>query len=124
MQAGEQTLCQLARSLNLRLRRRHPYQSQWAMVAERVATYSHGGDRSKGPIGPGANAAEAVMLLNVGERSVMRARKVRELCAPEHCATARSWCIAHLYKRAGGLLCLTGKERAHGPGIVAAFDSS
>jgi hypothetical protein len=45
------------------------------MVAAKLATFSHGGDRSKAPIG-GLTDAEAAKLLNVGERSVERARQV------------------------------------------------
>jgi N6-adenosine-specific RNA methylase IME4 len=68
--------------VSLNLRRRHLDESQRAMVAAKLATLKHGGDRSKSPIGdlPQAEAAE---LLNVGKRSVERAAEVRDHGAPE-----------------------------------------
>jgi ParB-like chromosome segregation protein Spo0J len=61
--------------LSINLHRRHLNASQRAMVAAKLATFTHGGDRSKAPIG-GLTDAEAAKLLNVGERSVERARQV------------------------------------------------
>jgi ParB-like chromosome segregation protein Spo0J len=61
--------------LSVNLHRRHLNTSQRAMVAAKLATFTHGGDRSKAPIG-GLTDAEAAKLLNVGERSVERARQV------------------------------------------------
>lgn len=57
------------------LTRRHLDTSQRAMVAAKLTTFSHGGDRSKGPNGT-LKIAEAAQQLNVGERSVKRARQV------------------------------------------------
>jgi hypothetical protein len=65
--------------ISLNLRRRHLNESQRAMVAAKLATLKLGDNQhSKGlPIGRGSE------LLNVGERSVARAREVREHGAPE-----------------------------------------
>jgi hypothetical protein len=61
------------------LARRHLDASQRAMAAARIANIKHGGDRRsddfKGPDGT-LNIPEAAEKLNVGERSVKRARKV------------------------------------------------
>jgi hypothetical protein len=66
--------------------RRHLKESQRAMVADKIRTLKHGGDRRsenfKGPIGllkdePGISLAEAAKLMSVSERSVKRARVVR-----------------------------------------------
>jgi ParB-like chromosome segregation protein Spo0J len=61
--------------LSVNLHRRHLNTSQRALVAAKLATFTHGGDRSKAPIG-GLTDAEVAKLLNVGERSVERARQV------------------------------------------------
>jgi len=61
--------------LSLNLHRRHLNTSQRAMVAAKLASFAHGGDRSKPPIG-GLTDAEVAKLLNVGLRSVERARQV------------------------------------------------
>ena len=61
--------------LSVNLHRRHLNTSQRAFVAVKLATFTHGGDRSKTPIG-GLTDAAAAKLLNVGERSVERARQV------------------------------------------------
>jgi ParB-like chromosome segregation protein Spo0J len=65
--------------ISLNLRRRHLNESQRAMVAAKLATLKLGDNQhSEGlPIGRGSE------LLNVGERSVARAREVREHGAPE-----------------------------------------
>ncbi len=65
--------------ISLNLRRRHFNESQRAMVAAKLVTLKLGDNQhSKGlPIGRGSE------LLNVGERSVARAREVREHGAPE-----------------------------------------
>lgn len=72
--------------MSLNLHRRHLSESQRAMVAAKLATMGHGGDRKgeefKSPIG-GLKQSEAADMLNVGERSVSRARKVQEHGAPE-----------------------------------------
>jgi N6-adenosine-specific RNA methylase IME4 len=65
--------------ISLNLRRRHLDESQRAMVAAKLATLKLGDNQhSEGlPIGRGSD------LLNVGERSVARAREVQEHGAPE-----------------------------------------
>jgi len=67
--------------VSLNLRRRHLDESQRAMVAAKLATFGHGGDRSKSPIGD-LTQAKAADLLNVGKRSVERAAEVRDHGAP------------------------------------------
>jgi ParB-like chromosome segregation protein Spo0J len=61
--------------LSVNLHRRHLNTSQRAMVAAKLATFTHGGDRSKAPNG-GLTDAAVAKLLSVGERSVERARQV------------------------------------------------
>ena len=61
--------------VSLNLRRRHLNESQRAMVADRLAGFSHGGDRSKGQICP-LSQTEAAKLLNVSTRSIKTARRV------------------------------------------------
>jgi N6-adenosine-specific RNA methylase IME4 len=68
--------------ISLNLRRRHLDESQRAMVAAKLATFEHGGDRSKSPIGD-LSQGRVAALLNVGKRSVERAADVREHGAPE-----------------------------------------
>jgi N6-adenosine-specific RNA methylase IME4/ParB-like chromosome segregation protein Spo0J len=65
--------------ISLNLKRRHLSESQRAMVAAKLATFRLGDNQhSEGlPIGRGSE------LLNVGERSVARAREVQEHGAPE-----------------------------------------
>jgi N6-adenosine-specific RNA methylase IME4 len=65
--------------VSLNLRRRHLNESQRAMVAAKLATLKLGDNQhSEGlPIGRGSE------LLNVGERTVARAREVQEFGAPE-----------------------------------------
>lgn len=70
--------------LSENLHRRHLNESQRAMVAARIATLRHGGDRrsTKAPIG-GLKQSDAASQLNVGERNVQRAREVIEKATPE-----------------------------------------
>ena len=67
------------------LHRRHLTESQRAMVAARLATLGHGGDRVSEQAAslPVATQAQAANLLNVGERSVRSAVAVRDNGAPE-----------------------------------------
>jgi hypothetical protein len=67
--------------VSLNLKRRHLSESQRAMVATKLATFGHGGDRSKSPSGD-LTQAKAADLLNVGKRSVERAAEVRDHGAP------------------------------------------
>ena len=64
------------------LKRRHLNESQRAMVAERLATMAQGARTDLSPIGE-KSQAQAAKLLNVGKRSVERAREVRDHGAPE-----------------------------------------
>lgn len=62
--------------------RRHLNESQRGMVAAKLATLRHGGDRSKAPIGA-LTQEKAAQALNVSERSVQRAVKIRDFGTPE-----------------------------------------
>jgi hypothetical protein len=66
--------------LSVNLHRRHLSVSQRAMVAAKLATFTHGGDRSKPPLG-GLTDAVVAKLLSVGMRSVERAREVLKKAA-------------------------------------------
>jgi ParB-like chromosome segregation protein Spo0J len=99
--------------LSVNLHRRHLNTSQRAMVAAKLATFTHGGDRSKAPIG-GLTDAEAAKLLNVGERSVERARQVLAkgdpslIDAVEQGETSVTGCCRYRNKRRHS----TGEEEA------------
>src|SRR5262245_17601140 len=67
--------------ISLNLLRRHLNESQRAMVAAKLATLRRG-DNQHSPIGE-TSQARAAELLNIGKRSVERAREVREHGAPE-----------------------------------------
>ncbi len=69
--------------LSMNLHRRHLNESQRALVAARVANGTWGGDRSKSPIGDLVTQPQAAEMLNVGERSVQRARAVLDHGTPE-----------------------------------------
>jgi hypothetical protein len=64
------------------LRRRQLNDIQRASVAGKIANLSHGGDRSKPPIG-GLSVEKSADVLNVAPRQVERARVVHEHGAPE-----------------------------------------
>src|SRR6516165_10348939 len=64
------------------LHRRHLNESQRAMVADRLATMAQGARTDLSPTGE-KSQAQAAELLNVGKRSVERAREVREHGVPE-----------------------------------------
>lgn len=66
--------------ISLNLKRRHLSESQRAMVAANIATMRHGGDRVSEQAAnlPVATQAEAAEMLNVSERSVRTAAKVRD----------------------------------------------
>jgi phage N-6-adenine-methyltransferase len=68
--------------VSLNLKRRHLNESQRAVVAAKLANLEHGGDRSKRPIGH-LKQSEAADMLNVGDRSLRRAREVLDEGAPE-----------------------------------------
>jgi ParB-like chromosome segregation protein Spo0J len=57
------------------VKRRHLNESQRALIAAQLATYAHGGDRSKASI-DALTQQEAAKLLNVSEPSVERATNV------------------------------------------------
>ena len=81
--------------ISLNLHRRHLNESQRAMVAAKLATFKHGGDRVSEQ---GANlhlaTNEAGALLNVSERSVKSAKKVRAEGTPELIAAVEKGSIA------------------------------
>lgn len=84
--------------ISLNLHRRHLNESQRAMVAAKVATLTHGGDRravqaANLPVET-PTQAEAAAMLNVGERSVRAAAKVRDEGTPELVAAAEQGLIA------------------------------
>lgn len=68
--------------LSLNLHRRHLNESQRAMVAAKIATLSHGGDRSKTSIDV-LTQEQAAKHLNVSVPSVQRARQVIDHGTPE-----------------------------------------
>lgn len=78
--------------VSLNLHRRHLNESQRAMVAARIANLSHGqrADRVEGSI----DTSTAAGMLNVGEASVKRARKVQEQGLPELAALVESGAVA------------------------------
>jgi ParB-like chromosome segregation protein Spo0J len=63
------------------VKRRHLNESQRALIAAQLATFAHGGDRSKASI-DALTQKEAAELLNVSEPSVERAVKVLKNGAP------------------------------------------
>jgi DNA-binding CsgD family transcriptional regulator len=71
--------------VSLNLRRRHLSESQRAVVAAKLATLSHGGDRRSDQAAnlPVVTQAEAAELLNLSERTVRTAREVLDHGAPE-----------------------------------------
>lgn len=68
--------------LSLNLHRRHLSETQRAMVAARIANLKPGRPAETPSIG-GVSAESAAAMLNVGTRSVERARKVQESGIPE-----------------------------------------
>ncbi len=72
----------LAFVLSKNLTRRHLNESQRAMVAARLADMGEGRPSKTSPIGE-VSQGKAAELLNVGKRSVERAREVQEHGAPE-----------------------------------------
>jgi ParB-like nuclease domain len=67
--------------ISLNLKRRHLDESQRAMVAAKLATMKRG-DNQHSPIGE-TSQAKAAELLNVGKRSVERAKMVRDQGEPK-----------------------------------------
>lgn len=71
------------------LHRRHLTESQRGMVAAKLATMKQGGDRAKQSIDgfastpSGVAMREAAEMLNVGEATVQRSKKIRKLGSPE-----------------------------------------
>lgn len=76
--------------ISLNLKRRHLSESQRAMSASKIANVGHGGNRKPDqeanlplePVTASVSNAEAAKMLNVSERSVKAARKVREVGVP------------------------------------------
>src|SRR6516225_3514586 len=79
--------------ISTNVHRRHLNESQRAAVAAQLATFTHGGDRSKAPIGALTDKA-AAKLLNVGERSVERAKTVLKEATPNIQALVKSGEVA------------------------------
>lgn len=81
--ANENNLVSFVVSLNLK--RRHMNESQRSSVAARLATFSHGGDRKSDQAANWRDVSQeqAAKLLNVGERSIQRAKKVLNEGVPE-----------------------------------------
>ena len=75
------------------IHRRHLNESQRAAIAAQLATFTHGGDRSKAPIGALTDKA-AAKLFNVGERSVERAKAVLKEATPNIQALVKSGEVA------------------------------
>jgi N6-adenosine-specific RNA methylase IME4 len=71
--------------VSMNVARRHLSESQRAMVASKLATLKRG-DNQHSPIGE-TSQATAARLLNVGKRSVERAREVLDQGAPDLAAT-------------------------------------
>lgn len=80
---------EIAFVVSLNLNRRHLNESQRAMVAAKLATLGHGGDR-KSPIGDSITQQAAADMLNVGKRTVERAREVLDHGVPELVAAVDS----------------------------------
>jgi N6-adenosine-specific RNA methylase IME4 len=72
----------LAWVISKNLQRRHLDESQRAMVAARLATLKQGARTDLAPIGAMSDA-DAAAMLNVGERSVERAKTVQREAVPE-----------------------------------------
>lgn len=68
--------------VSLNLKRRHLNEAQRSMVAAKLAGLGRGRRGENPPIG-GISASEAAALLNVGERSIERARTVQREAGPE-----------------------------------------
>jgi N6-adenosine-specific RNA methylase IME4 len=79
---SEENFDPVAYVVSKNVHRRHLSESQRAMVAAKLATFSHGGDRSKSSIDD-LTQADAAELLNVSKSSVERAAEVRDRGAPE-----------------------------------------
>lgn len=71
--------------VSLNLRRRHLSESQRAMVAAKIATLVNGGDRTEKQSAnwrTAPSAEQAAQMLNVGTRSIERARTVHSHGTP------------------------------------------
>jgi ParB-like chromosome segregation protein Spo0J len=80
--------------VSVNVARRHMNESQRAIVAARLATLQHGGDRSSGKSAACPTQAEAAELLNVGERTLRAAKSVIDNGTPEMVAAVERGDIA------------------------------
>lgn len=88
--------------VSLNLRRRHLTESQRAIAASKLANVGHGGNRKPDqeanlplePVTAPISNAEAAKMLNVSERSVKAARKVREVGAPALVASVETGAVS------------------------------
>jgi hypothetical protein len=100
--------------ISLNLRRRHSDESQRALAGAKLANVRLGDNQHRtaegSPIGEAMTQGKAAELLNVGKRSVERAREVLDAGAPElvaaveHLTSTSDRPFPHIQKRGGFLL--------------------
>jgi hypothetical protein len=112
----------LAFVISKNLKRRHLNESQRAMVAARLATLEWGQRKTESPIGDSVTQKEASDLLNVGKRSVERARKVLEHGQPELIAAVERGEIAVSAAAEQALGFKRSKEIQGGPPVFLPAD--
>ena len=98
----------LAAVISLNLKRRHLDESQRAMIAAKLATL-HDGQRQVGQLADVPTQERTAQMLNVGERSVRRAREVLGEGAPELVAAVEQGKVA--VSAAAGIVTLPKPEQ-------------